>query len=673
MKKLTFFSNSLRLRAQLTATIFAVSFLFASSLSAVDVLIGQYEFTTGADQTKATSVAAGITLSDIIIGVGNIPANAISATYSNNEIITSNWGTSPNIGSAGAKKTVMFTITKDVTASEFNVARVDITFVRSVDPIGTNGKIQLNYGTTAYPTNTGMTYQSAGNVGTVAYGTYSMTETATATAPARTLIPAVLTTTPQYLAIGFGANTITETITIDKIEVWGTVSTSPALGTNKAAISIIASKDKDTSTPIVISGSNMSAATNISLVGGNVADYSIDINAIDATTLNGGAQKVIVTSKASASTMGNATATTLRIESAGATTIDIPVTATCNNLFYEDFSNYDAASTNTTIGGLNMLTPADAGFALTTGWEGNKIYSFKASSPNFGTVCIGNTAADSAYLTTPAIDLSQPFKFTFKTRNLAGITDGRYKVYLDGTELICEGQQATTALVKITSPTFKGTASSKLSFAGLKVDLNNVLIDSIVVNNSLSPDLLNVSSSKMVQFGAVQQGAEKTVNTAIQACNLVGDLSVSLKNGTDFSLVSSATVLQADATAGTTVSVKFIAPSTTTEIIDTLIISSASMTSRKIAVKATPTVTTKINTTFGQSIKPLISFVNGNLKLADLKINSLVRVYNSIGRLVVSEVAKNSNITIPLSNKGIYILRIESGTEKWTQKLIDLE
>jgi hypothetical protein len=655
MKKQTTLFKSLSLRAQLTSVIFAVSFFLTPSLFAVDILLGQYEFTTGTDQTKPTSVSSGITFSEIIIGVGNIPSNAISASYSGDALLTSNWSTSANTGAA--KKAVQFSITKDAATSGFKVNRVDVTFKRSVATTTTSGKIQLNYGA-SYPTNMYTGYVSTGNIGTTTFNTYQMPTPS---------IPAVINTTPQYLAFGPSTATTADIITIDKIEVYGTVSFSPAFGTDKTSLTIKTSKGHSASTSFVVTGASMTDATNFSFVGGNASDFSVDKASIDAATLNGGSQTVLVSANATASL--SARTTTLHIESVNATSVDIPLTATCD-LFHEDFSNYDAASSNTTLAGLVALNPEDAAFSQVLGWTGNKIYSFKASSPNLGTVCIGNTSSDSAFLTTPPIDLSQPFKFSFKTRNLAGNTDGRYKVYLDGTELICEGQQATTALVKITSPTFKGTANSKLTFTGLKVSLNNILIDSIVVNNSLTPDLLNVPSSKTINFGSVVQGSELTINTPIQACNLAGDLSVSLKNGVNFSLVSNAAVSLVDATAGTSISVKFTAPFTTTEIIDTLIISSTSMT-RKIPVKATPTITTSIISSNNQLNEPVISFANKIVKLNNLSVQSLVRVYNSLGRLVANKVAQNSSMEIPLLIDGLYIIQIEAGSKNWTKKVVN--
>ena len=144
MKKLTFFLNVSGFRSFPEAVIFALFLLLSPTLFAQDVLLGQYEFTTGANQSKPTNVATGITMSDIIIGVGNIPANAISATFSNDELATSNWSTSANTGAA--KKAVQFCITKDAATSGFKVNRVDVTFKRSVATTGTSGKIQLNYG-----------------------------------------------------------------------------------------------------------------------------------------------------------------------------------------------------------------------------------------------------------------------------------------------------------------------------------------------------------------------------------------------------------------------------------------------------------------------------------------------------------------------------------------------
>ena len=575
MKKLITFYLKLCLKEKLLTIILCLFLFYSPSLFAADVLIGQYEFTGGS--ITATNVATGITLSDIMIGSG------ITASYSGDALVTSNWNTGTGIASPNFK-TVQFTITKGTGASQFDVNRVDVTFKRSVATIGTNGIIQLNFGTSAYPTTKTYAISNA-SCGTLSFATYPLTENTASGVTVVNPIPSVSNATAQYIAIGASAANTAIQLTIDKIEVFGTVTYAGTIAANKASISLKVSKTHSLATPVVINGSNLTNVTNVSLTGAGASYFSIDNSSITAATLNAGTTPTINVTASSTLPIGTTTAN-LHLESVGATSLDIPISATCD-LFYEDFSNYDAtANSNTTLGTMLTITD-DVSLSLVSGWAGHKLYQYKAATPNNGTVCLASTALDLAYLTTPVIDLSQPFKVAFKSRNLTGTQANTYKVFLDGTELMYEGLDNTAVLADVSTPTFVGTSSSKLTFSGQNIAANNILFDAIVVNNTVIPDVLNLASNKIVNFGSLTQGSVQTINIPIQACNLTDNLTLSV-TGTDFSLPSGTTVLQATALAGTTIPVTFTAPMPGAEITATLTIASSGMTSRTITLKGTP-------------------------------------------------------------------------------------
>jgi hypothetical protein len=189
-------------------------------------------------------------------------------------------------------------------------------------------------------------------------------------------------------------------------------------------------------------------------------------------------------------------------------------------LLYEDFANYNAtATTETTLGSLLTMTD-NVSLASVSGWTGNKLYQYKADAPNIATVCLGSSSTDSAYLTTPAMDLSQPFNLTFKARSLSNATDGRFYVYLDGTQLIHSGTNTGTTLTEYTTQTFVGTSSSKLTFTGRKVVGSEIIIDNIVVNNTNCTDCditvaknaaLTLNDDKTVKSLTMTPGAKLTI------------------------------------------------------------------------------------------------------------------------------------------------------------------
>ena len=657
MKKATLISKSMGFITHIACI--AIMLVLTQSLFAADILMGQYDFTTGTDQLKASSVTQGITMGDIVVGTGTAP---ITSTFNGDAIETSNWQNFMNIA---VGKCVNLSITKQSDATEFNVSKFVITLKRT-----TAAKFQINYGAVANTT-TSRTYAAAALHGTSTYAPITFTENTNTgnTGVSVSAIPAVTNATPQFFSIGtmyLAPSTATEVVYIDKIEVWGTVTipNQPTLSPSVSSISgIKASKSHSVTTPITLTGANLTDVASLSIIGTDASLFSIDNTSYSAATLNGGPQTVNVTYLATAT--GSHTAT-LQITSVGVTTVNIPLSANCD-ILYEDFANYDAtALTNITLATLPAISN-DVSLSRVTGWTGNFLYQYKAGAPNLGSACLGSTITDSAYITTPALDLSQPFSLTFKARSLNVATDGRFNVYLDGTQLIYQGTNTTNALAQQTTQAFVGTASSKLTFTGRKIDGNEIVIDGIVVNSSANP-ALNISLNKIENFGSVLQGAEKTFDIPIQGYNLAGDLALSLKYGTDFSLTTAATIPQATATTGSIVSVKFNAPFTTSEIIDSLIITSTNLTSRKIAIKASPTISTEV-TKLNNSQK--ITVKSTGVELTGFEGEKL-NVYNLVG-IKIFEINKLTNMeNFYIKNKGSYIINIQ-GAEKSISKKISIQ
>ncbi len=102
-------------------------FLFSSFtvLNAQDVLLGQYEFTTGANQDKATNVVSGLTFSGALEYTSSI---YITAVYENDAVVTTGWlASSQNIGRG---QCIQFTINKDVTLDQFQVSTIKVLYKR---------------------------------------------------------------------------------------------------------------------------------------------------------------------------------------------------------------------------------------------------------------------------------------------------------------------------------------------------------------------------------------------------------------------------------------------------------------------------------------------------------------------------------------------------------------
>lgn len=633
-----------------------LTLLFSSSfLCAEEVLLGQYEFTTGANQTKPGSVASGLTFSDIIINSAKV-----TSSYVGDAVETSNWGTSYNVNTG---RCIQFSIVKDATLSEFNVSRVDITYKRVAGDA--KRSVQLNAGNFLNPntvkpyTNTAAPYTGPG------FETLSMTED-----PLQA-IPAITDATVQYIAVAVQTTAVTNVVTFDKIEIYGTVTEnlSPSIVTDISSKRLDASLGSPRAFAVQVYGANLTEQTSLSIVGTDASLFQIDQTSIAAATLNANPQTVNVTYAANALTYNTSGkvhvphVATLRIENASVPTQDIPISAN-TNLLMEDFSGYNEIGVASSI--LADLPAVDDNLthSLASGWAGDKLYAFRASSPNFGAICLGSSVADSAYLISPELDLSQPFNVMFKMRSLAGSTDGRFRLYLDGDQLINSGGQTNQTLTTKTSQAFVGTATSKIKLTGVQVETNQIVIDTIVVNYSSDPTL-NVALNKEEDFGGVVPGSEKTIDIPLKAYNLTGDVTLSLLSGANFSIVSEATVAQATAVSGTTVSVKFTAPATTGAYSETLTLATNGMTSRTILLKASSDYGTGTEATNNRKI--IVN--NSGVELSGYA-GAKVAVYNLAGISISDYSNITDSHTILINEKGCYILKIEDGKTSISEKVI---
>lgn len=631
----------------LLTLLFSGSFLFAE-----EVLLGQYEFTTGADQTKPTGVVSGLTFSEIIINSAKV-----TSSYVGDAVETSNWGTSFNVNTG---RCIQFSIVKDATLSEFNVSRVDVTYKRAV---AATKKMQLNAATFLNP-NTFKPFSADVAYAGPDFETCSMTEVLGE-------IPAITDGSTQYLAVASQATAVTDVITFDKIEIYGTVTEnlSPSIVTDISSKRLDASLGSPRAFAVQMYGANLTEQTSLSIVGTDASLFQIDQTSIAAATLNANPQTVNVTYAANVLTYNTSGkvhvphVATLRIENASVPTQDIPISAN-TNLLMEDFSGYNDIGVASSI--LADLPAVDDKLthSLVSGWTGDNLYAFRASSPNFGAICLGSSVADSAYLISPELDLSQPFNVMFKMRSLAGSTDGRFRLYIDEGQLINSGAQTNQTLTAKTSQAFVGTTNSKIKLTGMQVETNQIVIDTIVVNYSSDPTL-NISLNKEEDFGLVVPGSEKTIDIPLKGYNLSGDVTLSLLSGANFSIVSEATVAQATATAGTTVSVKFTAPATTGTYTETLTLAASGMTSRTILLEATSDYGTG-----SEVVKNRQVIVNNSGVELSGYAGAKVAVYNLTGVIVGNYNNISANHLILLDQKGCYILKIEDGNANISEKVI---
>jgi len=630
----------------LLTLLFSTSFLFAE-----EVLLGQYEFTTGADQDEATNVVSGLTFSGALDYTN---ATYITAVYQNDAVVTTGWlASSQNIGRG---QCIQFTINKDVTLEQFKVSSIKVYYKR-----GGADANQKNTLSVSPSLNDGATLKIWSALVVPYVGPdFEILNIESA------LYPTVTDNNLRYFSFAPQAS---NPFTIDKIEVWGTyvVATNPAITTDITSKTLTASHLNPYTFPVKLSGLYLNQTTTLSLTGADNAYFEIDKSSLTTGELNGQEVTVNVTYDASLLTYDPVTKTNtphlavLQIANPDITTIEIPITATSYVLF-EDFSNYN----NTTSAGSDLsllpVIPGNNILTLTPNWAGANLYEFRGSSA-LGCICLGSTETDSAFLITRELDLSQPFELQFKMRSLVNPSDGRIWVYIDNDSLFQTAVQTNSSMNLKTSNASIGTANSKLKFTGIKLANNQIIIDDITVNYTSSP-ALNVYLNKQSDFGTVIPLGNKTVNIPLKGYNLTGDVTLSLQNGTIFSINSGSTIAQATATAGTSIDVQFTAPAITGEYNDVLTITTSGI-SRTINLVATSDTGTGINAAnVGK-----VSIHCNTIELSGFE-GAHLEVFTVSGLKIIDNKQIRNNEFIEFSQKGCYILKIKDGNASISEKVI---
>jgi len=115
---------------------------------------------------------------------------------------------------------------------------------------------------------------------------------------------------------------------------------------------------------------------------------------------------------------------------------------------------------------------------------------------------------------------------------------------------------------------------------------------------------------------------------------------------------------------------KSTSPATVTDLLvsNYTFIAAAGTNNSRFAITAHRVPTANVNVAGAGDIK--LSIANSQLLLTDLTVNSTIRVFDALGRMVASKIATSNALEISLKAKGIYTVQLQKGTSISTQKVI---
>ncbi len=325
-----------------------------------------------------------------------------------------------------------------------------------------------------------------------------------------------------------------------------------------------------------------------------------------------------------------------------------------NYKLYEDFGNTAivniAKTTGTTIADFNPLALTDFRVPGWTGSSNNQLV-FAVANERAAGMLFGGTASDTAYIKSPAIDLSEAYEVTYENRARVSGNNGKTLIY-DNNGLLKEETRTEYSYATVSTDGFIGSASENITFAVPKQDGSEQVIDNIVIIPTTKP-ALNYALQSAKALGTAAKSSSKVFTIPLKAANLTGDVTLALQSGTNFTL-SGGTVAQATAEAGTDVEITFNAPETAGTYTDVLTISAAGTTDRVVTLSAISDLgTSTINLTDGSVI------VTGNQLTINGHAGNKASIYNLSGATLFVQANISDNAVFTLPAKGVYLLKIE--------------
>lgn len=332
----------------------------------------------------------------------------------------------------------------------------------------------------------------------------------------------------------------------------------------------------------------------------------------------------------------------------------------------EDFSGYDAIAITGDLTQAPRISN-DVAKSKQAGWSAQNTYAFKAGTGYIATLLLGPTATDSAYITTPMLDLSQAFMLNFSYRSRMGSDinpDGRLSVYLNDSLLIWEGQTTQTTMENVSSIAFVGTPDNKITFTVPTVAGNEMMFDNVSVVRSSQP-ALNLPLHQTISLGKVPLQTSRILQIPLKAANLSREITLGLSDGINYQITSPTEIDKTSAEAGTQITVNFTPPASPGLYTDTIMVSSANMTARTIILKTVYDQYNELSPLFD----PEIFIQDKTITVQNLSGRSL-QLYTITG-VLINEVGITDNTTrITAPSAGCYILRITTGNRPITKKIL---
>lgn len=305
-----------------------------------------------------------------------------------------------------------------------------------------------------------------------------------------------------------------------------------------------------------------------------------------------------------------------------------------------------ATMDSTKINGYNQ-----ADYLTMPGWQFNdSVYWHMSGSYGLGIELRGSNSII-AKATTPEFDLSSPFGLSFRSKKKDNRTTLLGQMYvLADQDTIWSYINPNNTLTLHTVDGFIAKPNSKISFVGIANDSSKVVVDEISIFPTTTPTLnLPAYSSKLFNVGT----EPVTIQIPFKAYQLTTDIMVGTVGDAVGYEILTPTISKADAEAGSTIQVKYTAPTEGSLVNANLEIKGGGLTDYRylklIASSSTGLKENKLRATVFGKTQAIRIAIDG---LANLEI------FTYDGKLLVKkQISGNSEVHV---NPGLYIVKLRN-------------
>ncbi len=392
---------------------------------------------------------------------------------------------------------------------------------------------------------------------------------------------------------------------------------------------------------------------SVAITGPDQDKFSVDRASIPAGELTG--TYILVTYNPRS--RGNHSATLTLFNSGKSLSVPLSGKST---VFFEDFSK--VLPSEYELLGSNPAAENIDNYTYKTGWIlSDSVSWFRSGNYAMALNIRSSIEKGRGSAVTPALDLSQPFSLSYKSRKGGGSVLNSEMFILADEDTIFYAANSNNTLTDRVADGYIAGSNSKITFLGVLADEGSYVIDNISIDYTSSP-ALNIAKGSSASAGKAKPGNQKTTSIPLKGYNLTDDeFSIVLNDANGCFSLSKNTFTKSELQAGKNMEITFTAPATEGDYHASVVFSGAGLDApRTLYLQATSDMNSGIES---EKIPVSSVYTSGKILYVKTEQPANISIYNLLGAKVKELQTDGSGSQIEL-NPGCYVVKTGSFTGK---------